>query len=94
MDENIQQVGNIVGNLRHMAIDMQSEIDSQNRQIERINEKVCTSALRCFNNLRLIFDKYRAMLCVTTQDYNCKSCALFDLAVALRLYDVMGVDIQ
>ena len=40
MDENIQQVGNIVGNLRHMAIDMQSEIDSQNRQIDRIETKV------------------------------------------------------
>ncbi|XP_038076241.1 synaptosomal-associated protein 25-like isoform X5 [Patiria miniata] len=39
MDENIQQVSGIVGNLRHMAIDMQSEITSQNRQVDRIIDK-------------------------------------------------------
>ncbi|XP_072032597.1 synaptosomal-associated protein 25-like isoform X2 [Amphiura filiformis] len=46
MDENIQQVGNIVGNLRHMAIDMQGEISTQNRQIERINEKAESNETR------------------------------------------------
>lgn len=40
MDENLQQVSGIVGNLRHMAIDMQSEIGSQNRQVDRIIDKV------------------------------------------------------
>ena len=40
MDENLQQVSAIVGNLRHMAIDMQSEIESQNRQVDRIIDKV------------------------------------------------------
>ncbi|XP_033624971.1 synaptosomal-associated protein 25-like isoform X4 [Asterias rubens] len=39
MDENLQQVSGIVGNLRHMAIDMQSEIGSQNRQVDRIIDK-------------------------------------------------------
>ncbi|XP_022083232.1 synaptosomal-associated protein 25-like isoform X7 [Acanthaster planci] len=39
MDENLQQVSGIVGNLRHMAIDMQSEIESQNRQVDRIIDK-------------------------------------------------------
>lgn len=40
MDENLEQVGGIIGNLRHMALDMGNEIDTQNRQIERIMDKV------------------------------------------------------
>lgn len=40
MDENLEQVGGIIGNLRHMALDMGQEIDTQNRQIERIMEQV------------------------------------------------------
>lgn len=39
MEENMTQVGNIIGNLRNMAIDMGSEIANQNSQIERINQK-------------------------------------------------------
>ena len=34
------QVANIVGNLKSMAIDMGNEIDTQNRQLDRINVKV------------------------------------------------------
>ncbi|CAG00145.1 unnamed protein product [Tetraodon nigroviridis] len=44
MDENLEQVGGIIGNLRHMALDMGNEIDTQNRQIDRIMEKVGQSA--------------------------------------------------
>lgn len=40
MDENLEQVGGIIGNLRHMALDMGQEIDTQNRQIDRIMDKV------------------------------------------------------
>lgn len=40
MDENLAQVGNILGNLKTMALDMGNEIDAQNKQIDRINEKV------------------------------------------------------
>ena len=40
MDDNLEQVGGIIGNLRHMALDMGQEIDTQNRQIDRIMEKV------------------------------------------------------
>lgn len=43
MDENLAQVGNILGNLKNLALDMGSEIDSQNKQIERINEKADTN---------------------------------------------------
>jgi hypothetical protein len=40
MDENVQQVSTMVGNLRNMAIDMGTEVSNQNRQLERINQKV------------------------------------------------------
>ncbi|KAG6935608.1 synaptosome associated protein 23 [Chelydra serpentina] len=43
MDENLTQVGNILGNLKSLALDMGNEIDSQNKQIDRINEKVDTN---------------------------------------------------
>lgn len=41
MEENLLCVSGILGNLRNMAIDMGSEIEYQNRQIDRINYKVC-----------------------------------------------------
>jgi synaptosomal-associated protein 25 len=40
MEENMQDVNNMIGNLRNMAIDMGSEIGAQNAQIGRINQKV------------------------------------------------------
>ncbi|OQR74718.1 synaptosomal-associated protein 25-like [Tropilaelaps mercedesae] len=43
MEENMGQVSTMIGNLRNMAIDMGSEIESQNRQIDRINQKVSGS---------------------------------------------------
>ncbi|XP_066487158.1 synaptosomal-associated protein 23 [Tiliqua scincoides] len=46
MEENLTQVGNILGNLKHMALDMGNEIDSQNKQIDRINEKADTNKER------------------------------------------------
>ncbi|KHN75279.1 Synaptosomal-associated protein 25 [Toxocara canis] len=46
MDENIQQVSTMVGNLRNMAIDMSTEVSNQNRQLDRIQEKV---KLYCFS---------------------------------------------
>lgn len=45
MEENLTQVGNILGNLKNMAVDMGNEIDAQNKQIDRINEKVRTKEL-------------------------------------------------
>lgn len=34
------QVNTMIGNLRNMALDMGSELENQNRMIERINAKV------------------------------------------------------
>ncbi|KAI1285751.1 Synaptosomal-associated protein 23 [Halotydeus destructor] len=39
MEENLQAVGGILGNLRNMALDMGSTIDGQNRQLGRITAK-------------------------------------------------------
>lgn len=46
MDENLGQVSNIVGNLKSMAVDMGKEIDTQNRQIDRINDKAESNDVR------------------------------------------------
>nr|KAF6393810.1 synaptosome associated protein 23 [Pipistrellus kuhlii] len=43
MEENLSQVGSILGNLKHMALDMGNEIENQNRQIDRITEKADTN---------------------------------------------------
>ena len=40
MENNIGEVSGMIGNLRNMAIDMGNEIGSQNKQIDRINQKV------------------------------------------------------
>lgn len=40
MEDNMGQVNTMIGNLRNMAIDMGSELENQNRQIDRINRKV------------------------------------------------------
>ncbi|XP_044264917.1 synaptosomal-associated protein 25 isoform X3 [Tribolium madens] len=39
MEENMGQVNTMIGNLRNMAIDMGSELENQNRQVDRINLK-------------------------------------------------------
>lgn len=49
MEENLAQVGSILGNLRSMALDMGNEIDTQNVQIERIQSKV--SVWKGFRNI-------------------------------------------
>lgn len=40
MEENLGAVGSIIDNLKTMAVDMGSEIDKQNRQIDSISAKV------------------------------------------------------
>ena len=40
MENNVVEVAGMIGNLRNMAIDMGSEITAQNRQVDRINQKV------------------------------------------------------
>ncbi|KAM9777424.1 synaptosome associated protein 23.1 [Neosynchiropus ocellatus] len=39
MEENLDAVGSILGNLKNMAVDMGNEIDKQNKTIDRITDK-------------------------------------------------------
>lgn len=43
MEENLTQVGSILGNLKNMALDMGNEIEAQNQQIQRISDKADTN---------------------------------------------------
>ncbi|XP_044162244.1 synaptosomal-associated protein 25-like [Bufo gargarizans] len=43
MEENLNQVGSILNNLRSMALDVGNEIDIQNKQVEKIIEKVAVN---------------------------------------------------
>lgn len=40
MEENLDQVGGIIGNLKNLALDMGNEIEKQNKTIDRITDKV------------------------------------------------------
>lgn len=46
MDENLGQVAGIVDNLKSMAVDMGSELDQQNKQIDRITDKTMANETR------------------------------------------------
>ncbi|XP_053289905.1 synaptosomal-associated protein 23 isoform X1 [Pleuronectes platessa] len=46
MEENLDAVGSIIGNLKTMAMDMGSEIDKQNVQIDRITDKADMNKVR------------------------------------------------
>lgn len=41
MEDNLGQVSSMLGNLKNMAMDMGTEIETQNDQLDRINKKVC-----------------------------------------------------
>lgn len=44
----------MIGNLRNMAIDMGSELENQNRQLERINLKVNTVVFARFSLISVV----------------------------------------
>ncbi|XP_075263582.1 synaptosomal-associated protein 25-like [Convolutriloba macropyga] len=46
MEDNMGQVAGIVTNLKHMALDMGSELDNQNRQLDRIKDKANSNQQR------------------------------------------------
>lgn len=54
MEDNMGQVNTMIGNLRNMALDMGSELENQNRQVDRINRKVRLKLFR----LILVFHFY------------------------------------
>ena len=54
MEENMQQVSTMIGNLRNMAADMGTEVENQNKQLDRINLKV-RSYCECIGDRALTF---------------------------------------
>ena len=54
MEENMQQVSTMIGNLRNMAQDMGTEVSNQNSQLDRINLKV----LPLFDHIYLSISRY------------------------------------
>ncbi|XP_074548831.1 synaptosome associated protein 23.1 isoform X2 [Halichoeres trimaculatus] len=46
MEENLDAVGSIIGNLKTMAVDMGNEIDKQNKQIDSITAKADMNKIR------------------------------------------------
>jgi synaptosomal-associated protein 25 len=46
MEENMQQVSTMIGNLRNMATDMGTEVGNQNAQLDRINMKGASNESR------------------------------------------------
>ncbi len=65
MEENLQQVSTMIGNLRNMACDMGNEIGNQNNQIERIKDKVRREKKRIFSSiLTLLLSRPSSVKCV------------------------------
>lgn len=46
MDDNVVEVNVLIGNLRNMAVDMGSEIDTQNQLLTRIGSKAQSNQTR------------------------------------------------
>lgn len=59
MEENLAQVGSILGNLRSMAIDMGNEIDTQNVQIDRIQSKVSLNKTDCISASKVLLNQFK-----------------------------------
>ncbi len=45
-EENIEEVRRMINNMRDLSMNMGSEIEAQNKQIDRINKKACFSLLK------------------------------------------------
>ena len=58
MEENMEQVSNMIGNLRNMANDMGGELENQNAQLERINLKAGSDITR----VKMANDKAASLL--------------------------------
>jgi len=58
MEENMEQVSSMIGNLRNMANDMGGELENQNAQLDRINLKAGSDIQR----VKMANDKAAALL--------------------------------
>lgn len=58
MEENMEQVSAMIGNLRNMANDMGGELHNQNAQLDRINLKAASDITR----VKMANDKAAALM--------------------------------
>ncbi|CAB4066234.1 SNAP25 [Lepeophtheirus salmonis] len=58
MEENMEQVSSMIGNLRNMANDMGGELSNQNAQLDRINVKAGSDITR----VKMANDKARSLM--------------------------------
>ena len=58
MEENMEQVSAMIGNLRNMANDMGGELENQNQQLDRINLKAASDITR----VKMANDKAAALM--------------------------------
>ena len=58
MEDNMDQVSSMIGNLRNMAIDMDSELENQNEQLHRLNKKSESNITR----VKMADDKASALI--------------------------------
>jgi len=58
MEENMEQVSAMIGNLRNMASDMNGELENQNQQLDRINLKASSDITR----VKMANDKAAALM--------------------------------
>jgi len=58
MEENMEQVSAMIGNLRNMASDMNGELENQNQQLDRINLKATSDITR----VKMANDKAAALM--------------------------------
>jgi len=58
MEENMEQVSAMIGNLRNMASDMGGELENQNQQLDRINLKATSDITR----VKMANDKAAALM--------------------------------
>ena len=59
MEENMQQVSTMIGNLRNMAQDMGTEVSNQNSQLDRINLKASLNTFQYFPTNNGVFHENR-----------------------------------
>lgn len=83
MEQNIGEVSGMIGNLRNMAIDMGTEIDGQNRQIDRINQKV--------RSILLQYHSTYGLLLVSSIVQNHTTHGLFFLSSIAQNYSTHGL---
>lgn len=86
MEDNMGQVNTMIGNLRNMALDMGSELENQNRQVDRINRKVGTPLFDYHLVHIFVFSMKTNKLCSATK-YNA------DLYFFYRFPSINGGDI-